>query len=1316
MTTCAPLGWGTCPWGIAPWGGVPESPSAALPAQAPFDIYCFSDCASIGTLLTRLEVECIEPGQLGLDPATGDVLLQSGASAASETAQIVVHARVPTVFTLEWTARFDSLPPNFRSLGTNHVFFGCFDAQGPVAGLFVSRVGIAYAGAVHLSNGQLVLDGPFQVLPDSQQIVAEHEQYTFRLGVDSTTGAVYVYVTKTSDVPRTGHHLRFVLPTICASTALLVPADQTLLSVAGTADYPSGVRLAELCLGSGFLVPAARPVADAGVDQAASLCSIVELDASRSYDGQGAPLTYFWRMIDAPEKSQYASAGFDACTYPFSPSTGYTDRLYSGSLGNVHAGDAILSGDVLFVDGAARTILGAGSDPAGFFVRVSGYVLSDALSNAPYKLIRQRAVSTATNVKATAFPDVAGLYRFDLTVFNGTLLSSSTAIVVNVTEAPVARGCLPDLHFIWDYLSDFWKLVEDKDRIELFWQGLAQVAASELLTLWQIDYSKSLRDIQRTFQRRWLHYDLEMLESAPDLVEVRRVYGPLDIGPIASEGVDVGGSHLDLALLGRASPLVIKFPRLGRLSAEQMRGIVAAALAQVLPDVSSHVIVSRDGSEHLVRVTASASMGVASTTTLPVPILASPSVLRWSGQAVGPRIYKATRTLQHLDWGSEDVVLLTQGAGYAEEALGYRIGRVVDDPSDPWPCQRLTLLDEISLPGPSTFSVPDRITSSTLDCFGGLACMGDLARFNLIDVQTGALSTCVLPVLGVCPVWRNGLLLDLAPLEALLATGRATQEFAGLLRATRIPLDPLVVDLPLLQEKIRPAHESEVLRRNIDFFLETFRGQPCLRFVSQGVSNVWDGGAPPSRLWAEVTLLDNRPTIEANFGLLAGFTLDDLAELPATVDYLSAVRGLWYAYFNGPTLYNLRAGGQILLGLPFAEEPGTIVEIREDFSPNQGRILVRDSASTEIVRSYTYPSGLGMDTNPTTGLAYQVGDSVERFSPLVRGVELLDWVKDPRWFARYLGQGFFKEVEKYAKFLFRVDSRAFNLAALGFVQSFIRRVKPTYTMPLFVVLAHVSPTEIDVSDTVFSTARLLLQAGGSFFETFGAATMLDQPRPAGGGWRSQLDRDSDPGTDAPIAPSAQLVRWGIDKNYLCPEDVVHGAIRTSLPRLNDQGETTALPQLDSVFRLDLPVEDLDGSPQALLFEANHVAGVPAAPLGFELLSNAPLPQASGTFSYLQLEILGASDVGASTSFQLVLSVGEVEHVLPPFVAAGSTTILYPINLDVTAADAVRVRIRPTAPGVGRPFWHHVFVHLFQGASWALDTVFSAGHWGMHRYM
>jgi hypothetical protein len=109
----------------------------------------------------------------------------------------------------------------------------------------------------------------------------------------------------------------------------------------------------------------------------------------------------------------------------------------------------------------------------------------------------------------------------------------------------------------------------------------------------------------------------------------------------------------------------------------------------------------------------------------------------------------------------------------------------------------------------------------------------------------------------------------------------------------------------------------------------------------------------------------------------------------------------------------VRVGIQILLGLPFAEVDGIVTDINETFSATQIRVLIQDASDSTVTRSYFIPrnanfeeDGISMIAdNPLTTVPYAVGDTIDQFSPLSKGVELLDWVNDPSWWAGYQGQG-----------------------------------------------------------------------------------------------------------------------------------------------------------------------------------------------------------------------------------------------------------------------------------------------------------------------
>jgi hypothetical protein len=394
---------------------------------------------------------------------------------------------------------------------------------------------------------------------------------------------------------------------------------------------------------------------------------------------------------------------------------------------------------------------------------------------------------------------------------------------------------------------------------------------------------------------------------------------------------------------------------------------------------------------------------------------------------------------------------------------------------------------------------------------------------------------------------------------------------------------------------------------------------------------------------------------------------------------------------HGPTLFNLRAGAQILLGLPFAEEEATIEEIRQDFSAARGRLLLRDKGTPEIVRAYNYPATLALEINPQTGKPYAVGDDVRAFAPLVRGAEVLDYVKDPTWFEGYLQQGVFHEVQKLFTFLVRIDHAAFELAALGFVQSFIRRIKPTYTHPIFVVLTKIDELEISVTDLVTTRGRLLLDVSVCEHAAW-AATMWDQPRPAGGGWKSRYD--GAPLTSPAFPNPTHPIVWGFDKNILCPEDAI-----TAEACVAFGGPT--LPRFDSIFAWDTPV--FAGPP--LAFQRANVTAVLAGPAGTALPTATVMP-APGAFTEMVVEVDASSPAAA---FEIVVTVAGVDvAVVSLLPTPGGFRLATALAVAFGAGDVVRVRVRPATPGVAVVDWATVTVLLGRGIGWAYDTPLAAG--------
>lgn len=1296
-------GWGTG-WGLTPWGGflLPTSITPPPPAPCPprFDIYCFCDGPTMAGILVDPHVHInafSDPSQFTIDPGTNDLCIRGTSTFPLDTdAFLSILYGVPDAWTLQVEATFRVLPVDLTDIVASHIYFGTADTTGLAAGLFISAAGIAYAGAVSLSGtGSLVVNGSFQVIPGTAGSILPNKSYTFRVAADKVTDTVYLFVTETSLLPFIGDQLLAILPGIGTSGAV---GDGTTISVRGTDVRPSWVCFNSICLATGLFMPNVPPISDAGRDQALRLCNIGKLDGSASYDPDGGNLTYSWRLIDAPLGSSFEVEGSDGQTIPFPVPTGFTNKFYSSELGLESALDPILPGDVLVLTLAGNpsppSIVSIGVDGGGFFVEIVNDLLPDNLGNTHFKVLRQRFISNATAVIATFFPDVPGIYKFDLVVFDGEFVSSPSTVITNVLESQVPKGCIPDLGFVWQYLSDFWKLVEDRERIQVLWEGMAQVVAAELFTLWQVDYSKSLRDIQRTFQRRWLHYDLRLPEPVPDLTSLRRMYGGVESNvaiPISIGGIQ--GTLLEVTSPVHA-PVQISFLMANPYTAELLQRLIQVKLRGA--DSRYQVIVLGDNS---LLIISPFLFQVGVNTTVPIFDIGdlngpASGVL---GVRLASRTYLVERSLTGLDIQLNDLIVIGGN--------GYQILRIVDDSSDSLRYQRVILKTDLPIVPGTVWSIPSHVSSKFLNFYGGLLAQGDIATFEVVNTADGSMALLNAPVVGACADDVSRLAVDITVIDKYLSLPAFAALLAFVVRRTHVPVSSLVVDIPCLQEHIKVDDDGVVLRRNVDFYIEIFRGQNSIRFVAGNAGDpgdVWLGAVPADRMWAETTYLDNNPTIEGNFGIPAEFTLDQLAELSSDLDYLSAVRGLWYSYLNGPTLFNLRAGSQILLGLPFAEEAGVIEEIRTDFSPTQGRILIQDADNAAIVRSYSFPSSLPLELNPATGKVYAVGDSVKQLAPLVKGSEVLDYINSPTWFQGLLNQGSFFEVEKFHKFMVRIDSAAFSLSSLMFVMNFIRRVKPTYTFPLFVVHKKLPDADVSVVDTLVMKGRLILNAGACF-PNFGAAQIFDDYSPDGSiSIRNQFDADSDRSTPPPVFPTSDVgITWGYDKIYLCPDDF----IRLSWTIAHAGGPVA----YDSGFTFDDTVHP------GYVFDDVNIVTIPAGPVGYTFSASFTAPF-DGTLNVLHQLVQGTSPI---TDYEYVFVINGVDSSVAPAtigVGGASGDIAPPPAQAVIAGDSVSLRLRPVSGGPITVNWAHIRVTITQvpAETFAFDTGLPAGVYSFSR--
>jgi hypothetical protein len=1409
-------GFGNAPWGGGSWGGVLSTAGGDAPENIPFtvdwDIFDLSGVRQPNDM-DRVQ-SFVETSTIGNGASffIASFNICSGGTAPAyptDTAQLLIDKAVTEDFTIEWRVAFNDLPPDFSDLVNEHVYLGAWSQQDFAVGFFFSQAGIQHTGELTLTGGNIGVVQTPDDLPGSSSWIKPGVEYVIRAAVNSETQLLYLFVTPAADIDSGSPPiLRAIL---VAKPTLLASEDNILVSVRGTATNRSCVELFNYQMSSKFLVSNLAPVALAGDDQAINRCSIVELDGTNSFDPEGEELTYEWRLIDAPQGSMFVVEGTDGVTQPKAVPTGFTDRFFSDTLGVADSVESIQDGDVVTLVDGSFTIVDKGTDSGNFYVDVEYSQIPDSYGGVAFKLLRQAGISRPTTANPTFYPDVLGFYLFDLRVNDGELSSSPLGlnrdrVLINVVESALPRGCAVDTEFMFNYMLSFWRLVEDKDRIATFFEAVSRVASSELYTLWQVEYSKSLRDIQRTFVRRWLHYDLLLPEPVPELTRVRDVwsgvtttalpagiivggkrlivssprltdpveitlntpgvvspsYYALELQTVLRQAIDpsfsatsfrgraglesitqlasllypddvqgryitvtVDGTNVESVTIGMPvdatafiAELVAGLPSasvtteagLLRIGSKTLGGSIIIDDASTLLGINAGPLIFPDStaeSPHYVRVTADVPFTFTSLSSAPGFSYPVNNTLLGglSGQKVAERTFRADQSLSSYGLAEGDLLVVGR--------VAFSIVRIIDDESDDLPFQRVVVNRALStdLDAPDDASeapatewiVPGWVQSEFLNFYNGLVDRGDYVDFEVVlEGQTELVET---TAIGVSPSRPNRLGIDTPSLRSVLTGSETSVRLARVIRRHYVPVDARTEDIPILNDVIAIEDTDAVLRRNVDFFIEEFRGRNSVRFstgVGAELGDVWEGDRPPDRLWAEYTFFNNEELIEANFGAAIGLTRD---RVPDDVDYLSAVRGIWYALYNGPTMRNLRIALQIFLGLPFAEVAGIIREIRTDFLSQRSRILIQDADNPAIVRSYVYPRVLEVEVNPATGDKYAVGDSVDEFAPLVTGAEIVDYVKDPTWFQGITTQGIFVEPQKYHTFAVRVDSEAFNLNSLRFAQDFVNGVKPTYTDPMYLIVFRVAGDgdEIDVVDDIEMNVTLHLQ--DSMCDRLGASTRYDQPFPGGDeygwNWRNKFDHNDDPTDADPSYPGpSDTVRWGYDKEYICPDDIVEAE---RCEEYNNE-----IPRYDSVLKYDV------GPFQQLI---DTTAGPLVFPQTFNLGAAF-----DGTISRIFLQLEGDTGTITEAEWQVELLVDSVVEATVPFSLGRSeyqnpgpalvfvvtleqnVEVVATVSVPVTAGQTVELRVQPVSAAAQNPTWTaaHYAVNISQGV-WQFDT-------------
>jgi len=615
-------------------------------------------------------------------------------------------------------------------------------------------------------------------------------------------------------------------------------------------------------------------------------------------------------------------------------------------------------------------------------------------------------------------PDILGLYVVELVVNDGELDSEPKTCYVNVklSQVPIGEGLVPDAQFLWQYISNFWSLVEDRQYITSIWSSVIQLIGAEIIKTWSNDYNKSLKTIQENVQRRWQKVGTTTdLSSYQQRVIVGNTSDGED-GTTGDPGVGPGSGTTNSVYIPTATAdltaMDVNYGAKGRLIVINGEAVsISRITKKEVGGTEYNIVALSDG-------VVDGMVGV----TWRVPHLLHVPGLDLEAEGVRPGdtlVFEVKR--RDIGYAAE---LRAQIVGVTGQRIGFEF-----------------TLNELA-PGAETI---DR------DLFYQLVRDIKIASHTESDESAAKKAEALL---GFTPPGVN---LSTRPFSRYRVTFRAKK----ILHNSVVNVADEAVSIPALQEQV--YQPDVILRENLDYTVESGQVQ-----FSSGLFTAADPA--PEVFWAETIFYDNSGVIENNFGRLVNLSRDDLTEKRTRAPYLSAVKGLFYAMTNGPTIGNIRLGLQILLGLPFAEERGYILSIEEGYSTDSdgndiSRMLAEDLDSagrrTGFRRTYFYPTAIGLETNPVTRTLYKAGDIIQQWSPVSRGVEVQDYVKAPKWW-EYALRGL--EILKFFVFRVVIDTQIFDTNDALFAFDFVRTIKPAYTRVVLSVLTSLyDDIDIEVS-------------------------------------------------------------------------------------------------------------------------------------------------------------------------------------------------------------------------------------------------------------
>lgn len=523
-------------------------------------------------------------------------------------------------FTLDLLVQTPRLPYDVADIADHRITFEVSDDASRGIALHVSSSGLAVS--------RLDDFGSVALLPatssDAQEVLLR--TVTLRVAVDGALGRAYVFVGE-GDTERPT--LRAIVPAEPTPSSV---GDRLRVTVLGTADQPAKLRISRIRVAPDVVMANPPPIANAGPDRVAVLGSAVRFDGRASYDPEGVPLYYTWRLVDAPYGSAYTADFGSGSTQDDGDADGSTPYL-DFPAGTLPAWVSV--GDVLVVGGARYVLTGVDN---GLGVLTTTDALPDNLSGVPFRILDQSFLVGFNTDTPYGIPDVQGLYRVELVVNDGEVDSEPVEVLANIAPSRAPYGIEPDVSPLWKALGDEWALVDGHTVFEEAWRGAAQILAGKMLEVWQYHYNFSVRDAQRVLQRKWVPYRTLVAETAPDDVVISPRYGAhLAAYDFAAGTPSTPGSTLGITYAspgGFEETATLDIP----LTQSTPQGIVAelnAVLAALDMEAYAYGVLSLDPDLRVETTGAVTASGYTSSIYVPLPLpawLGAGSVVAFNGE------------------------------------------------------------------------------------------------------------------------------------------------------------------------------------------------------------------------------------------------------------------------------------------------------------------------------------------------------------------------------------------------------------------------------------------------------------------------------------------------------------------------------------------------------------------------------------------------------------------------------------------------------------------------------------------------------------